>query len=84
MTIEYTPKGGVCAKLFQIEVEDEKIKDIQIQGGCAGNLMGLSHLLVGMDVDEAIEKLQGIPCGPRKSSCPDQIACALKENKENK
>lgn len=80
MTINYTPKG-VCAKSFQIEVEDGKIDDIQILGGCAGNLMGLSHLLKGMSVEEAITKLEGIPCGPRPTSCPDQIAQALKESK---
>ncbi len=77
MTIDYTPKG-VCAQKFRIEVEDDKICDIQIQGGCAGNLLGLSQLLRGMAVEEAVEKLEGIPCGGKSTSCPDQIAKALK------
>lgn len=77
MTIEYQPTG-VCAKQFLIDVEEGTITDIRIQGGCAGNLMGLSHLLKGMAVDEAIAKLEGITCGPRPTSCPDQIAQALK------
>ncbi|MFI3254349.1 MAG: TIGR03905 family TSCPD domain-containing protein [Eubacteriales bacterium] len=75
--MNYAPKG-VCAKEFQIEVEDGKIQGIDIMGGCPGNLLGLKTLLTGMEVDEAIEKLEGIPCGGRPTSCPDQIAQALK------
>lgn len=77
MTIEYKPKG-VCAQAFRIEVEEGKIENIDIVGGCAGNLLGIKTLLTGMPVAEAIEKLEGIPCGPRPTSCPDQIAQALK------
>lgn len=78
MTIDYQPKG-VCAKSFRIYVEEGKIEDIEILGGCAGNLMGIRHLLQGMEVDEAIEKMEGILCGSRPTSCPDQIAQALKQ-----
>lgn len=78
MIIQYQPKG-VCARALEIEVEEDKIKNIEILGGCAGNLLGLRSLLLGMPVAEAIEKLEGIPCGAKTTSCPDQIAKALKE-----
>lgn len=78
MTIEFTPKG-VCAKSFSIDVEDDVIQDVRIVGGCPGNLLGLSGLLKGMRPEEAIAKLEGIPCGGKATSCPDQIAIALKE-----
>ena len=77
MTITYTPKG-VCSQLFQIEVEDGIIQSVQVLGGCNGNLQGLSSLLKGMSVEEAIRRLEGIRCGPRPTSCPDQLAKALK------
>ena len=79
-TIEYHPQD-VCSRLYKISVEDNKIVDIEIVGGCMGNLKGLSSLLKGMDVNEAIKKLEGIECrGSRtgKTSCPDQITKALK------
>lgn len=79
MTIEYKPKG-VCAKAIEIDVEENTIQDIRIIGGCPGNLLGLSALLVGMPVEEAVSKLQGLPCGVKNTSCPDQIATALKEH----
>ncbi len=78
MKISYTPTG-VCAREFQIDVESGKIKNIDVIGGCAGNLLGIKHLLEGMEVDQAISKLEGIPCGAKPTSCPDQIAKALKE-----
>ncbi|MCI8423536.1 MAG: TIGR03905 family TSCPD domain-containing protein [Lawsonibacter sp.] len=77
MTITYTPKG-VCSQLFQIEVEDGTIQSVQVLGGCNGNLQGLSSLLKGMPVEEAIHRLEGIRCGGRPTSCPDQLAKALK------
>lgn len=77
MTINYQT-SGVCSRAFDIEVEEDTIKGVQFHGGCDGNLKGLSSLLVGMKVDEAIERMQGITCGPRPTSCPDQIAKALK------
>ncbi len=77
MTIDYSPKG-VCSKAFRIEVENDIIQSIHVTGGCAGNLMGISHLLEGMPVQEAISRMEGITCGARPTSCPDQISLALK------
>lgn len=78
MTIQYTPRG-VCSRAFQIEVEDGVIQDIQIEGGCDGNLKGLSSLLKGMKAEEAVSRLEGIRCGAKATSCPDQLAQALKK-----
>ncbi len=83
MKYRYIP-NGVCSREFIIDVENNIIKDIKIIGGCAGNTLGISKLLINMDVDEAISKLKGIPCGIKNTSCPDQIARALEEIKENK
>ena len=79
-SLTFTP-SGVCSRQYDIQYEDNKIVDIQIIGGCNGNLKGLRALLIGMDIDEAINKLSGITCGPRQTSCPDQIARALKSIK---
>ena len=77
MVFEYAPKG-VCARKFTIEVEDGKIGNIAVMGGCSGNLQGLAALLKGMKVEDAIERMQGIRCGFKSTSCPDQMAQALK------
>ena len=77
MTIQYTPRG-VCSRAFTIQVEDGVIQDLQVVGGCSGNLQGLSALLKGMKVDQAVDRLEGIRCGGKPTSCPDQIAQALK------
>ena len=77
MTIQYTPKG-VCSRAFQIQIEDGIIQEIQIEGGCDGNLKGLSSLLKGMKAEEAIGRLEGIRCGPKPTSCPDQLAKAIR------
>ena len=77
MTITYTPRG-VCSQAFRIEVEDEVIRSVQVVGGCSGNLQGLSALLRGMRVEDAIQRLDGIRCGTKPTSCPDQLAQALK------
>ena len=76
-TLTYTPKG-VCSKYYEITLEDNIIKDIVIKGGCHGNLQGIASLIKGMDKDEAIKRLSGIKCGFKDTSCPDQIAQALK------
>lgn len=79
-TIEYHPQD-VCSRLYKISVDEGKIVDIEIVGGCQGNLRGIRSLLKGMDVKEAIKRLEGIEChGSRtgKTSCSDQIAKALK------
>lgn len=77
--ISYTPVGGVCSKMMMIDSEDNIIKNVQIVGGCQGNTQGLSSLLVGMGVEEAIRRLEGIDCRERGTSCPDQLAQALKK-----
>ena len=78
MMIEYAPKG-VCSKLMQIEVDEGLVKRVNILGGCAGNLAGISQLVAGMPVEEVISRLEGISCGFKASSCPDQLAQALKK-----
>ena len=77
MTINYTPKG-VCANHFTIDVENGVIQSVKIDGGCPGNTVGVSRLLKGMKVEDAIARLEGIRCGGKATSCPDQIAQALK------
>lgn len=77
MTFTYNPKG-VCARQFTIEVEEGKVANISIVGGCSGNLQGIAALLKGMSVEEAIARMEGIRCGFKSTSCPDQIAKALK------
>lgn len=77
MTITYRPKG-VCSQLMQVEVEDGIIRKVEVQGGCSGNLQGISRLLVGMRAEDAIERLEGIRCGFKRTSCPDQLAKALR------
>lgn len=77
--IEYCPQG-VCSRKIEIDVEDGIIQSVSFTGGCSGNTQGISRLLVGMRVEEAIERLDGIRCGFRPTSCPDQLAKALKKS----
>lgn len=77
-TITYYPQG-VCSRYMEIDLEDDVIREVRVQGGCNGNLQGISTLLVGMTREEAIRRLDGIHCGPRPTSCPDQLARALKQ-----
>ena len=81
MDYKYRP-SGVCSKEISFSLEDGIIKNVSFLGGCNGNLKGISALVEGMDADEAIEKLQGIRCGMKKTSCPDQFAKALALAKE--
>lgn len=81
MIYQYEPKG-VCSMQMNIEVEDEIIKNVEIIGGCAGNTQGVSALIVGMNINEAIKRLKGIDCRGRGTSCPDQLAIALEKIKE--
>ncbi len=76
--MEYTPKG-VCSQKINFDIIDHKVKNVSFRGGCNGNLQGISRLIDGMDVDEAISRLDGIRCGFKSTSCPDQLAKALKE-----
>ncbi len=78
MTINYQPKG-TCSRQMTIEVEDGVVKSFQVEGGCHGNLQGISRLVEGMKVEEVIERLSGIRCGMKPTSCPDQLAQALKQ-----
>ncbi|MBQ2528278.1 MAG: TIGR03905 family TSCPD domain-containing protein [Spirochaetales bacterium] len=78
-TIEYRP-SGICAVHITIVLDDEdRVQDLSFLGGCDGNHKGLNALIKGMKADEAIERLSGITCGPRSTSCPDQAARALKQ-----
>lgn len=79
----YTPQG-VCSREMKIEVEGDTIRSIKIIGGCDGNTKGLCNLLKGMKVDEAIQKLKGIDCGGKGTSCTDQLARALEQAKRKK
>jgi uncharacterized protein (TIGR03905 family) len=76
--ISYKP-SGVCAKEFIFHIENNTIEDIDIIGGCPGNLVGLTSLIKGMKIEDVIEKLHGITCGQKDTSCPDQLAQVLKE-----
>lgn len=69
--------SGVCATKIEFVVEDNIVKKIEFQSGCSGNLQGVSRLAEGMKVEEVISKLQGIKCGDKLTSCPDQLARAL-------
>ncbi|BAL84191.1 hypothetical protein SELR_24830 [Selenomonas ruminantium subsp. lactilytica TAM6421] len=77
-TYEYKTQG-TCSKKITVELEGKIIKAVKFEGGCAGNLSGISKLVVGMDIDHVIERFAGNTCGPRPTSCPDQLAIALKE-----
>lgn len=81
MDFTFRPRG-VCAQMMDIEVEDNKLKSLKVMGGCSGNLQGISKLVEGMDIDEVISRLEGIRCGFKNTSCPDQLAKALKMYKE--
>lgn len=78
MTFEYVPRG-VCARKMVITVEDGVVTEAQILGGCHGNSQGVAALVKGMKVEEIISRLSGIRCGYKSSSCPDQLAAALKQ-----
>lgn len=73
---------GVCSREIHFEVKDNKVTQLQYLGGCNGNTQGIARLVEGMDMDEAIRRLEGIHCGPRPTSCPDQLAQALKRYKK--
>ena len=70
---------GVCSSMIHVELDGDKIKDVDFVGGCNGNLQGISSLVKGMKVEDAIERLSGIKCGFKATSCPDQLAKALRE-----
>ena len=71
--------SGVCCSEINLEIKDDIIESVSFKGGCNGNTSGISKLVVGMHKDEVIKRLEGVTCGPRATSCPDQLAKALKE-----
>ena len=73
---------GVCSRAIVIELEGQTVVSVKYEGGCNGNTKGISALVAGMPVDEVIERLQGIRCGFKDTSCPDQLAQALKQAKQ--
>ena len=73
---------GVCSSMIHVELDGDKIKDVNFVGGCNGNLQGISSLVKGMNIDDVIAKLKGIECGRKGTSCPDQIAIALEKIKK--
>lgn len=77
MVMEYKP-SGVCSRKMVIDVEDGVVKSLEVIGGCHGNLQGISKLVEGMKVEDVISRLEGIRCGFKPTSCPDQLAKALK------
>ncbi len=74
--------SGTCAQFIDIETENGIVADVKFVGGCSGNTQGVAKLIVGMKIDDVIEKLRGIRCGYRNTSCPDQLAKALEELKD--
>ncbi|MBO5746900.1 MAG: TIGR03905 family TSCPD domain-containing protein [Clostridia bacterium] len=81
MTHTYNTKG-VCSSTITFDVEDGIVRSVQFRGGCNGNLKGIAALCEGMKLDDVIERLAGIRCGFKSTSCPDQLASALKKVKE--
>lgn len=76
--MNYKPQG-VCSQAISFDITDNKVHDVCFTGGCAGNTQGVARLIEGMTVDEAIARMEGIQCGYKGTSCPDQLAKALKE-----
>ena len=77
--MDYQPKG-VCSQQIHFDIIDNKVRNVSFVGGCNGNLQGISRLVEGMKVEEAIRRLEGIRCGFKATSCPDQLAQALKQS----
>lgn len=78
MKYQYSTQG-TCSYQIDLDVEDGVIKDIQFYGGCDGNLQGICSLVRGMKVEDVLPKIEGIRCGMKTTSCPDQLACALRQ-----
>lgn len=82
MTYEFIPRG-VCSRRMIFEIENNVVESLEVIGGCSANLLGIASLVQGMTVDEIIDRLEGIRCGTKPSSCPGQIAQALREFRKN-
>lgn len=76
--MEYRTKG-VCSRMIKLELDGDIIRSVEFIGGCSGNTQGVARLIQGMKVDDAIARIEGIKCGPRPTSCPDQLAQALRQ-----
>lgn len=81
-TIQYRTQGTCCA-LMNIVLDGNKVYDVEFLGGCSGNLQGIRNLVIGMDIDDVIAKLQGIRCGAKATSCPDQLSQCLLQYKDS-
>ncbi len=81
MKYTYRPRG-VCSQQMEIDIDNGKVTGLKVLGGCSGNLQGIAKLVEGMDMDDVIARLEGIHCGFKSTSCPDQLAKALREIKE--
>ena len=77
MKFTFRPRS-VCSQLMEIETEDGRVKSLKVMGGCDGNLKGIARLVEGMEVEEVIRRLEGLRCGRKSTSCPDQLAQALR------
>lgn len=73
---------GVCSREINFDIIDNKLVNVSFKGGCNGNLQGISKLVEGMDIDEVIKRVEGIHCGARSTSCPDQLSKALRQYKD--
>ena len=78
MKYTYRPRG-VCSQQMEIDIDNGKVTGLKVLGGCSGNLQGIAKLVEGMDVDDVIARLEGIHCGFKSTSCPDQLSIALTE-----
>ena len=74
----FTTKG-TCSRAINFEIEGDIVKHVEFVGGCSGNTQGVSRLVEGMNIHDAISKIEGIKCGPKSTSCPDQLATAFKQ-----
>ena len=83
MAYQYRTKG-VCSRNISFDILDGKVTDVRFEGGCAGNTKGVAALVEGMDAEEAIRRIEGITCGFKGTSCPDQLAKAIRQALENK
>ena len=78
MTYQYLPQG-VCSRKMTVELDGTVIRKVYVEGGCHGNLQGITRLVEGMEAQDAIDRMQGIRCGFKQTSCPDQLAIALQK-----
>ena len=81
MTYQFQTSDLVCSRMIEIELDDrgEHVKRVQFVGGCPGNLLGISRIVIGMKAEDVIERFRGTRCGFKSTSCPDQLSYALEE-----